>query len=123
MRVEKLQRPRKEAAGSRHEPGVVRQTAPAEGESIGPQTQNLMAEVLRRENLFAALKRVQANNGAPGVDGMTVDALPDYLRQAWPEIREQLLSETYEPAPVRAVPYPSQEAEHGCSEFPLSLTG
>ena len=80
MRVEKLQRPRKEAARSRHEPGVVRQTAPAEGESIAPQTQNLMEEVLRRENLFAALRRVQANQGAPGVDGMTVDELPAHLR-------------------------------------------
>ena len=51
-----------------------------------------MEEVLRRENLFAALKRVQANKGAPGVDGMTVEDLPDYLRKAWPDIREQLLS-------------------------------
>src|SRR5687768_4736661 len=100
MKAEKLQRPRKEAAGSRHEPGVVRQTAPAGGESIAPQTQPLMEEVLRRENLFAALRRVQANKGAPGVDGMSVDQLPDYLRQAWPEIREQLLSETYVPSPV-----------------------
>jgi hypothetical protein len=54
MRGEKLQRPRKEATGSRHEPGVVRQTSPAEGEIIVPQTQPLMEEVLRRENLFAA---------------------------------------------------------------------
>ena len=54
MRAEKLQRPRKEAAGSRHEPGVVRQTAPAEGEPIVPQTQTVMEKVLRRENLFAA---------------------------------------------------------------------
>lgn len=109
MRVEKLQRPRKEAAGSRHEPGVVRQTAPAGGESIVPQTQSLMEEVLRRENLFAALRRVQANKGAPGVDGMSVDKLPDYLRQAWPETREQLLSETYVPAPVRVVYLPKPE--------------
>ncbi len=106
MRVEKLQRPGKEAAGSRHEPGVVRQTAPAEGESIAPQTQSLMEEVLRRENLFAALRRVQANKGAPGVDGMSVDELPAYLPRAWPEIREQLLSETYIPSPVRAVYLP-----------------
>jgi RNA-directed DNA polymerase len=106
MRVETLQRPRKAAAGSRHEPGVVRQTAPAEGEPIGPQTQNLREEVLRRENRFAALGRVQAHKGAPGVDGMTVDARPAHLRQAWPEIREQLLSETYVPAPVRAVYLP-----------------
>jgi hypothetical protein len=54
MRVEQLQRPRKEATGSRHEPGVGRQTAPAEAESIGPQTQNRMEEVLRRENLVTA---------------------------------------------------------------------
>lgn len=106
MKAETLQRPRKEAAGSRHEPGVVRQTAPAGGESIAPQTQSLMEEVLRRENLFAALRRVQANKGAPGVDGMSVDKLPDYLRQAWPEIREQLLSETYVPSPVRVMYLP-----------------
>jgi group II intron reverse transcriptase/maturase len=65
-----------------------------------------MEEVLRRENLFAALRRVQANKGAPGVDGMSVDELPEYLRWAWPEIREQLLSETYVPSPVRAVYLP-----------------
>jgi RNA-directed DNA polymerase len=106
MRVEKLQRPRKEAAGRRHEPGVVRQTAPAAGEPIVPQSQNVMEEVLRRANLFAALRRVQANKGAPGVDGMNVDALPAYRRHAWPEMREQLLSETYVPSPVRAVYLP-----------------
>ena len=54
MRAEKFQRPRKEVTGSRHEPDVVRQTVPAEGESIAPQTQSLMEEVLRRENLCAA---------------------------------------------------------------------
>jgi hypothetical protein len=54
MRAETFQRPRKEAAGSRHEPGVVRQTTPAEGESIVPHPQSLREEVLRRENLFAA---------------------------------------------------------------------
>jgi RNA-directed DNA polymerase len=106
MRAEKFQRPGKEAAGSRHEPGGVRQTAPAEGEGLGPQTQTLMEEVLRRENLLTALRRVQANHGAPGVDGMTVDELPAHLRQVWPQIREQLLSATYVPAPVRTVNLP-----------------
>jgi hypothetical protein len=54
MRAEKLQRPGKEAAGSRHEPGVVRQTVPAEAEPIGPPTETLREEVLRREHLTTA---------------------------------------------------------------------
>ena len=49
MGTETPQRPRKEAAGSRHEPGLVRQTAPASTNPIGPQTQTLLEEVLRRE--------------------------------------------------------------------------
>jgi len=106
MRAEKHQRPGKEAAGSRHEPGVARQAVTAAAESIGPPTDTLMEEVLRRENLFAALKRVKANKGAPGVDGMSVEELPSYLREAWPAIREQLLSETYAPSPVREVHLP-----------------
>lgn len=65
-----------------------------------------MEEVLRRENLLAALKRVQANKGAPGIDGMTVDELPDHLRTTWPAIREQLLSASYVPSPVREMQIP-----------------
>jgi RNA-directed DNA polymerase len=106
MGAEKLQRPRKEATGSRHEPGVVRQTAPADVDSVAPQTQDLMEAVLRRDNLLRALRQVQANKGAPGIDGMRVEALPDYLRKEWPTIREQLLKATYTPAPVRAVYLP-----------------
>ena len=51
----------------------------------------LMEEVVRRENLKRALKRVCANKGSPGIDGMAVDELKDYLQDHWPEIREQLL--------------------------------
>src|SRR5208283_2496550 len=61
----------------------------------------LMEEVCERENCKQALKRVKANKGSPGVDGMTVHELPGYLRQHWPAIREQLLNETYKPQPVR----------------------
>src|SRR6266851_6703028 len=63
----------------------------------------VMEEVCERENRRAALKRVRANQGSPGIDGMTVDELPEYLEQHWPAIREQLLSGTYEPKPVLRV--------------------
>ena len=106
MRAETPEQPGKEAAGSRHGPSAERQTVTAAVEPIGPPTETLMEEVLRRENLLAALKRVRANKGAPGVDGMTVDELPDHLREAWPAIREQLLKATYVPSPVREVHLP-----------------
>src|SRR5450759_3189683 len=66
-------------------------------------TNRLMEEVCERENLKAALRRVKANKGSPGVDGMTVIGIKDYLKQHWPAIREQLLNGTYEPQPVRRV--------------------
>ena len=77
--------------------------AAASADPIGPQTQTLMEEVLRRENLLKALKRVQSNKGAPGIDGMRVEELPDYLRTEWHAIREQLLEASYVPSPVREV--------------------
>ena len=60
-------------------------------------TDRMMEEIVERENLKEALRRVKANKGAPGVDGMTVDQLGDCLKQHWPAIREQLLSGTYSP--------------------------
>jgi hypothetical protein len=66
-------------------------------------TEQLMEEVCGRENCKQALKRVKANKGSPGVDGMTVHDLPGYLKQYWPAIREQLLSGTYKPQPVKRV--------------------
>src|ERR1019366_2981144 len=64
-------------------------------------TESLMEEICERENCKQALKRVKANKGSPGVDGMTVQELPGFLQQHWPAIREQLLSGTYKPQPVR----------------------
>jgi len=72
-------------------------------------TNRLMEEVGERENLKEALRRVKANKGSPGVDGMTVGRLTDYLKQHWPAIREQLLSGTYEPKPVRRVEIPKPD--------------
>jgi RNA-directed DNA polymerase len=66
-------------------------------------TEALMEEVCERQNCQQALRRVKANKGSAGVDGMTVRELPDYLKQHWPAIREQLLSGTYRPQPVKRV--------------------
>jgi RNA-directed DNA polymerase len=65
--------------------------------------EQVMEAVCQRENLKQALRRVKANKGSPGIDSMTVVELPGYLKQHWPAIREQLLSGTYQPQPVRRV--------------------
>jgi len=68
-----------------------------------------MEEVCERENCKQALKRVKANQGSAGVDGMTVQQLPGYLKQHWPAIREQLLNGTYQPQPVKRVEIPKPD--------------
>src|SRR5579871_6458232 len=77
-----------------------------ESPAIGEQ---LMEEVCGRENCKQALARVKANKGSAGVDGMTVQQLPEHLKQHWPVIREQLLSGTYEPQPVKRVEIPKPD--------------
>jgi RNA-directed DNA polymerase len=66
-------------------------------------TERLMEEVCELENCKQALQRVKANKGSPGVDGMTVDALPEYLKQHELEIGEQLRNGTYQPQPVKRI--------------------
>ena len=71
--------------------------------------EQLIEEVCGRENCKQALRRVKANKGSAGVDGMTVQQLPEFLKQHWPAIREQLLSGTYKPQPVRRVEIPKPD--------------
>ena len=73
------------------------------------ENQRVMEEVCEGENRREAWKRVRANQGSPGIDGMTVDELPEYLEQHWPAVREQLLSGTYEPKPVKRVEIPKPD--------------
>ncbi len=65
-----------------------------------------MEVVVERENLKEALAQVKRNKGAAGIDGMSVDALPAYVKEHWPTIRAQLLDGTYQPQPVRRVEIP-----------------
>lgn len=87
------------------EPGLSRSAAPPP-EEPNATGEDLLEQVLGRENLFKALDRVKANRGAPGVDGLTTKQLPEYLKEHWPSIREALMSGTYQPSPVRRVEIP-----------------
>ena len=84
-----------EAGRPRHEPG-----------NTGP---GLLQAALARENLQRAWKRVRANKGAAGVDGLDIDQTAAHLRTAWPVIRDQLLRGTYRPQPVRRVAIPKPD--------------
>jgi RNA-directed DNA polymerase len=79
------------------------------GSESPARTNRLMEEVCERENLKEALRQVKGNKGSAGVDGITLNQLSDYLKQHWPAIREQLLSGTYEPKPVRRVEIPKPD--------------
>ena len=84
-----------EVLGPRHEP-----------EDTGP---GLLSAVLARENMQQAWKRVRANKGAAGVDGLSIDETAERLRTEWPLIREQLLHGRYRPQPVRRVTIPKPD--------------
>jgi RNA-directed DNA polymerase len=75
-------------------------------ERSGLDAARLMERVVEGGNLRRALKRVQQNEGSPGVDGLTVKALPAYLREHWPVIRERLLTGRYQPSVVKRVEIP-----------------
>lgn len=89
------------------------QPGPGEGsnpplapERAGALAAGLMEAVVAAENLRRALKRVQANKGSPGVDGMTVQELSEYLKEEWLRLREELLEGRYRPQAVRRVALP-----------------
>ncbi len=77
-----------------------------EKEIVQHEEIGLWEQIFSRSNLFRALERVQANGGAAGVDGMTVEELPEHLKAHWPSIREKLETGSYQPSPVRRVEIP-----------------
>ena len=80
--------------------------AQPENTSRGDNGNSLMEKVVARGNMLVALKRVEQNKGAPGIDQVTVAHLKDYLRELWENIREELLNGDYKPQPVRRVEIP-----------------
>jgi RNA-directed DNA polymerase len=92
-----------EASGPPHEhpaAGSARQKAGAG---------TLLEAALTRENLQAAWKRVKANKGAAGVDGLEIEQTAQLLRTNWPQTRQALLAGTYRPHPVRKVMIPKPD--------------
>lgn len=82
------------------------EAAPARHAQMDWGVDDLLGQALTRENLVQAWKRVKANKGSAGVDGRTVLETGEYLKQAWPDIRNGLLDGSYRPAPVRRVGIP-----------------
>ena len=89
--------------------GFAGQARTAQEEQPGDETQMLIQEVLRRENMLRAFKRVVRNGGAPGVDGITVDQLGAYCREHWEQIRREILDGTYVPQAIRKVEIPKPD--------------
>lgn len=110
-RAEKPEQTRKVGGGTAEDTGTERQAATARNESTGDEAPLLMEEVCARENLMNAYKRVVRNGGAPGVDGMTVDALMAHCQEHWARIREELLNSRYTPQPVRKVEIPKPDGK------------
>jgi len=98
--------PQRADGGTVERMGLGRQTCTGRTDLSGEQAPMLMEEVVSRENLLQAYRRVVRNQGAPGVDGIHVGQLMGFCRQHWSAIREQLLSGTYGPQPVRKVEIP-----------------
>jgi group II intron reverse transcriptase/maturase len=87
--------------------GRERSGSPAPDETAPhPAQSSLWEQFLARENLVRALRRVEQNAGAPGVDGITTEQLGPWLKEHWPTVRGQLDAGTYRPQPVRRVTIP-----------------
>jgi len=88
------------------EEGLGASRVTARREDSGPEAAQLLEAVVERKNMWLALKQVERNKGAAGVDKMTVEQLRAYLREHWQRIKEELLAGGYQPQPVLKVEIP-----------------
>ena len=97
-------------------PGIGRDEARLAGQgSEGLGRSDLLTQALARGKMVLAWKRVRANRGSAGVDGLTIEATSEYLKTHWLGIREDLQTGRYRPRPVRRVQIPNLEA--GCGNW------
>jgi RNA-directed DNA polymerase len=110
-KAERPERPTQGSGGTATGVGLEEQAGAAHEEYSGDETTELIEEVLRRENMRKAYKRVVQNGGAPGVDGMTVEQLAEHCREHWEQIRESVRSGRYMPQAVRKVEIPKPDGK------------
>ena len=67
----------------------------------------LIEMILDKSNVRTALEKVLVNHGAPGIDGMAVEELRDYMNANWASIKESILAREYRPKPLRRVEIPN----------------
>jgi len=91
---------------NRREEGLGASSVTARRENSGAEAEQLLEAVVERKNMWLALKQVERNSGAAGVDNMTVGQLRTYLREHWLRIKEELLAGSYQPQPVLKVEIP-----------------
>ena len=95
--------------------------APMDNLTCKTLSSSLMLDILERNNMFQALKRVQKNKGCAGVDGMTVEQLPEFLKAKWPEVRESILNGTYIPNSVKIMQIPKPKGGERMLGIPTVL--
>ena len=105
-RAEKLESHPEGSRRNRREEGLGASRVTAVREALEPETEQLMEAVVERENMRLALRQVERNSGAAGVDKMTVEQLRPYLREHWQRIKAELLADDYHPQPVLKVEIP-----------------
>lgn len=89
--------------------GDVQRAEPFPAQDNGKSDEKVWEAVFSRENMQTALKRVESNKGAAGIDGMKVTDLRGYLKAHWLEMRAVLESGKYQPSPVRRVEIPKPD--------------
>jgi len=103
-------------------------SAPVSDEALGPRHEpedtgsGLLHAVLARGNMQQAWKRVRANKGAAGVDGLGIDETAERLCTDWPLIREQLLRKVLRPGQSRHPDRPSAEEDRRCRSHPVGAS-
>src|SRR6266446_3894014 len=88
------------------EEGLGASRVTARRDNSGPEAEQLLEAVVEGKNMWLALKQVERNKGAAGVDNMTVEQLRAYLREHWLRIKEELLAGESQPLPVLKVEIP-----------------